>query len=100
MLRSAAATVMDRGGLQKSFKVIVKSCGIHKNITIHSLRHCYGAHLTQSNLHLRAIQFEMGHECPKTTAIYTQLTDEVHQNTQDMINQLMNRLEVKLDGEV
>lgn len=91
---------MDRSGLQKSFKAILKSCNIHKDITPHSLRHCYGAHLTASNLHLRAIQFEMGHACPKTTAIYTQLTDEIHQNTQLIINTLMDQLEVKLDGAV
>ncbi len=98
--RKLAIAVMDRSGLQKSFKAILKSCNIHKDITPHSLRHCYGAHLTASNLHLRAIQFEMGHACPKTTAIYTQLTDEVHQNTQLIINTLMDQLEVKLDGAV
>ena len=95
-----ATQTMDRSGLQKSFKAIIKSCNIHKAITPHSLRHCYGAHLTQSNLHLRTIQTEMGHACPKTTALYTQLTDEVHQNTQEIINALMDKLDVKLDGEV
>jgi site-specific recombinase XerD len=95
-----ADQTMDRSGLQKSFKVIIKSCNIHKNITPHSLRHCYGAHLTQSNVHLRAIQTEMGHACPKTTALYTQLTDEVHQNSQEIINALMDKLDIKLDGEV
>ena len=97
--RSAELT-MDRSGLQKSFKAIIKSCNIHKKITPHSLRHCYGAHLTQSNLHLRSIQTEMGHACPKTTALYTQLTDEVHQNGQEIINALMDKLDIKLDGEV
>ncbi len=99
-LRHGATKPMDRGGLQKSFKVIVKSCGIHKHITPHSLRHCYGAHLVEAGLNLRAIQQEMGHECPKTTALYTQLTDVVDQNTSKVINKLVNRLKLKLDGEV
>lgn len=99
-LRHQATSVMDRGGLQKSFKVIVRSCGIHKRVTIHSLRHCYGAHLVESGLNLRAIQQEMGHECPKTTALYTQLTDVACQNTAQMINRLIARLRLKLDGEV
>ena len=99
-LRHQATQVMDRGGLQKSFKVIVRSCGIHKRVTIHSLRHCYGAHLVESGLNLRAIQQEMGHECPKTTALYTQLTDVACQNTAQMINRLIARLRLKLDGEV
>ena len=99
-LRQAATSPMDRGGLQKSFKAIVKSGGIHKPITIHSLRHCYGAHLVETGLNLRAIQQEMGHECPKTTALYTQLTEVAHQNTDKLINRLVNRLNLTLDGEV
>ena len=91
---------MDRGGLQKSFKVIVKSGGIHKRVTIHTLRHCFGAHLVETGLNLRAIQQEMGHECPKTTALYTQLTEVAHQNTDKLINRLVNRLNLTLDGEV
>ena len=99
-LRHEATGVMDRGGLQKAFKVIARSCGIHKRVTIHSLRHCYGAHLVELGLNLRAIQQEMGHECPKTTALYTQLTEVAHQNTDQLINRLVNRLNLTLDGEV
>jgi site-specific recombinase XerD len=91
---------MDRGGLQKSFKVIVADCGIAKHITPHSLRHCYGAHLVEAGLNLRAIQHEMGHECPKTTALYTQLTEVTIQKSETLINRLVNRLNVHLDGEV
>ncbi len=98
--RQAARAVMDRGGLQKSLKVIVKSCGIHKRITVHSLRHCYGAHLVEAGVNLRAIQHEMGHECPKTTALYTQLTEVTRQNTGVLVNRLVNRLNLSLDGEV
>jgi site-specific recombinase XerD len=96
--RQAATLVMDRGGLQKSFKVIVKSCGIHKPITPHSLRHCYGAHLVECGVNLRAIQHEMGHECPKTTALYTQLTEVTRQDTGKLINNMLNRLNLVLDG--
>jgi len=98
--RSSAVVPMDRGGLQRSFKVIAKSCGIHKHVHIHTLRHCYGAHLVEEGLHLRALQEELGHACPKTTAIYTQLTRPTMQNTQDIINTMVNRLTISLDGEV
>ena len=98
--RSAALVPMDRGGLQRSFKVIAKSCGIHKHVHIHTLRHCYGAHLVEEGLHLRALQEELGHACPKTTAIYTQLTRPTMQNTQEVINAMVNRLTISLDGEV
>ena len=98
--RHTAHKTMHRGGLQKSFKVIVADCGISKHITPHSLRHCYGAHLVEAGLNLRAIQHQMGHECPKTTALYTRLTDVTRQNSEQLINRLINRLKVKLDGEV
>ncbi|MGQ9427697.1 tyrosine-type recombinase/integrase, partial [Gilvimarinus sp. F26214L] len=41
---------MDRGGTQKSFKAIVTDVGIRKEITIHTLRHCYGALLTDAGV--------------------------------------------------
>jgi len=97
--RHSAKIVMDRRGLQASFKAIVKSCNIHKKVTIHSLRHCYGTHLMEAGLNLRSIQKEMGHSCPKTTAIYTQLTEPVQQNTGEIINTMINRLSIKLDRE-
>jgi site-specific recombinase XerD len=98
--RFSAKQYMDRGGLQKSIRVICKDCGINKHIYVHSLRHCYGAHLVESGLNLRAIQHEMGHECPKTTAIYTQLTDVTRQKTDAIINRMIKRLNIRLDGEV
>jgi site-specific recombinase XerD len=87
---------MNRGGLQKSTKAIVRSCGINKRITIHSFRHCYGAHLVEVGVKLRAIQQPMGHDCPKTTAFYTQLTHASHVNTDQLINRLVNRLDFTL----
>lgn len=98
--RHSARVPMDRGGLQKSIKVIVSDCRINKPITIHSLRHSYGAHLVEAGVNLRAIQHEMGHECPKTTALYTQLTEVTQHNTDKLINKLVNRLNLSLDGEV
>ena len=97
--RHKAKTPMDRGGLQKSFKVIVQSCNIHKKISIHSLRHCYGTHLLEAGMHLRAIQQELGHDSPKTTALYTQLTEPARQNATEMINTLVARLRITLNVE-
>lgn len=93
--RRAADTHMDRGGLQKSFKAIVSDVGIRKDITIHTLRHCYGTLLTEAGVGLRTIQHEMGHECPKTTALYTQLSTRTEQDADTRINGLMGKLRVK-----
>ncbi len=96
--QSRAIQPMDRGGLQKSFKAIVQSCNIHKSITIHTLRHCYGTHLVEAGVNLRAIQTAMGHECPKTTARYTQYTDVVQENTHQLINSLVDQLAISWGG--
>jgi len=83
---------MDRGGLQKSFKAIVQDVGIHKAVTIHTLRHCYGLLLTDAGVGLRAVQEAMGHGCPKTTALYTQLSSYTQTDTERRLNGLMGRL--------
>jgi integrase/recombinase XerD len=87
--RREAQSMMDRGGVQKSLKAIAKSCGIRKRVTPHTLRHCYGALMVEAGVNLRAIQHEMGHEQPNTTALYTQLTDATHQDTGKLINGML-----------
>jgi site-specific recombinase XerD len=54
----------------------------------------------EAGLNLRAIQHELGHDSPKTTALYTQLTAPAQQNTIEVINTMISRLTIKLDGEV
>jgi len=90
--RHQAERVMDRGGLQKSFKAILRSVGIHKAATVHTLRHSYGLALTDAGVSLRAVQEAMGHECPKTTALYTQLSSYTQRDTERRINGLLGRL--------
>lgn len=88
-----AATIhMNRGGVQRSFKAKVKHVGIRKEITIHTLRHCYGTLLTEAGVGLRSIQHEMGHACPKTTALYTQLSSRTEADTSTRINTLTDKL--------
>ena len=87
-----AKSPMDRSGVQRCFKRSALQCNIHKRVTIHSLRHCYGTHLVELGLNLRAIQKELGHENPQTTAIYTQLTEPAQQDAARLINHLVARL--------
>lgn len=87
----AVATERHSGASQqKAFKAILRSCGIHKAATPHTLRHCYGAHLVEAGLNLRAIQHQMGHESPKTTALYTQLTEHTQSDAAGRINTLVD----------
>jgi integrase/recombinase XerD len=85
---------MDRSGVQRAFKAIAHDCGIHKHVTPHTLRHCYGALLLEAGVSLRAIQEQMGHECPKTTALYTQLTQVTQQDTGERLDAMLASLQI------
>lgn len=98
--RHAATRPMARTGIQRAFRAIAISCNIHKQVHVHTLRHCYGAHLVEAGLHLRALQTELGHSDPKTTALYTQLTIPSQQNTLALINGMVDKLDVQLPHEV
>ncbi len=99
VLRMRANKTMGGQSIQRAIKAIATECNIHKNITTHSLRHCYATHLLAEGLNLHAIQKLLGHESPLTTALYTQLTESAQQNTTAIIEQMMLKLSYTLNGE-
>jgi len=99
-LRARANLPMGSQSVQRAIKAVAKSCNIHKNVTTHSLRHCYATHLIAEGLNLHAIQKLLGHESPLTTAIYTQLTESAHQNSAAIIDTMLTHLSIDLDGDV
>lgn len=88
---------MDRGSVQKAIREAVTEAGISKHITAHNLRHCYATHLIEDGLNLRAVQDLLGHEDPRTTALYAQLTKMVQQDAQATVNILANRIHSPLN---
>ena len=96
-LRQQATQPMGSQSIHRAIKAVAKSCNIHKNITPHSLRHCYATHLITEGLNLHAIQRLLGHESPLTTALYTQLTESAQQNTAAIIDAMLDRLSYLLN---
>ena len=83
---------MDRGGVQKALKQVIKSCGINKSISPHNLRHSYATHLLEQGVDLRSVQHLLGHQSLNTTARYTHITEITRKNTMEEINQLTDKL--------
>jgi integrase/recombinase XerD len=85
---------MDRGGIQKTIKIVAKECGISKNVHVHTLRHSIATHLLEQGLSLRAIGVFIGHASPITTARYTRMTPEAKHNSALMLNSIINTLDI------
>uniref|UniRef100_UPI0013E02CB1 tyrosine-type recombinase/integrase n=1 Tax=Vibrio rhodolitus TaxID=2231649 RepID=UPI0013E02CB1 len=85
---------MDRGGIQKAMKRVLKQCGINKHISPHSLRHCFATHLLEQGVDLRSLQVLLGHASLNTTARYTRMTQQKHRDAALAINQLTNALSI------
>jgi integrase/recombinase XerD len=49
--------------------------GIKKNVSFHTLRHCFATHLLETGVNIRIIQEFMGHVSLKTTAVYMHLVN-------------------------
>lgn len=62
--------------VQTFFKDICKLAGIKKKVSVHTLRHSFATHLLENGTDLRYIQSLLGHENPKTTEVYTHITNK------------------------
>ncbi len=65
---------LDRTAVWKLIKGYGKSAGITKNISPHTLRHCFATHLLDNGADLRVIQEMLGHANIATTDRYTHVS--------------------------
>lgn len=90
--RPTATEPMPYCNVQDAFRAALKESGLNKRASVHTLRHSYATHLLEAGINLRQLQEYLGHDSPKTTAIYTHLTEQAFQQSKAVINKLMEGL--------
>jgi integrase/recombinase XerD len=76
LLLSRTGRAMSRIEIWRLVKKYASRAGMPKNLTAHTLRHCFATHLLAGGADLRSVQEMLGHVDIATTQIYTHVDQE------------------------
>ena len=76
LLLSRTGRPMSRIEIWRLIKKYAMRAGMPRNLTVHTLRHCFATHLLAGGADLRSVQEMLGHVDISTTQIYTHVDSE------------------------
>jgi integrase/recombinase XerD len=86
---ATATSPVPLGTVQQVFRAALAVSGVHKHVSVHSLRHSYATHMLEGGVNLRQIQDWLGHNSPAVTAVYTHLTEQATNAAAQQVGELM-----------
>jgi integrase/recombinase XerD len=76
LLLSRTGRPLTRIEIWRLVKKYAKRAGMQRNVTAHTLRHCFATHLLSGGADLRSVQEMLGHADIATTQVYTHVDHE------------------------